>query len=186
MPDTLPEDLPHGLRLSGADQTRFALIERGAAWSLAAAVLGAARIGSGSVLLVEGASGVGKTPLVRAIMSLALESGMQVLSASGRKRERKLRYGVIMQLAESGLRREAPVSPAPFASGGAPVLGQRAAAIPALDDLRGLYRMCLNVAGAAPLVLLVDDADLADESSLEALLYLAERIADEPVALVLT
>ena len=186
MPDTLPEDLHSGLRLAGADQTRFALIERGDAWSLAAGMLGAARTGSGSVLLVEGARGLGKAPLIAAIKSLALETGMQVLSATGRRRERKLRYGVIIQLVESGLREENRVSPTPFASAGGSLLGERATAIPALNDVRGLYRMCLNATRAAPLVLLVDDADFADEPSLEALLYLAERIADQPVALVLS
>jgi DNA-binding NarL/FixJ family response regulator len=177
---------PAGLRRSGADQTRFALIERGEAWSLAAGMLGAARAGSGSVLLVEGASGLGKTPLLAALRTLALESGMQVLSGRGRRRERELRYGVIMQLVESGLRGAGYASAVPFESDGISLPGEKETGSPGFEDLRGLYRMCLNVARAAPLVLLVDDADLADEPSIEALLYLTERITNSPVALVLT
>ena len=185
--------LDDGQRQPGADETRFALIERGEVWSLAARVLGEARAGSGSVLLIEGASGLGKSPLVAAIRTLALESGMQVLSAHGRRREREFRYGVVMQLLEAGLRGTRDASAAPFLSDRAPVLPQPGADAPQpeadappFEDLHAMYRICLGVARAAPLLLVVDDADLADEPSIAALLYLTERIADAPVALVLS
>ena len=111
---------------------------------------------------------------------------MQVLSARGRKRERGLRYGVIIQLVESGLPDAGYLSADPLASAGASVPAQQETGFAAFDDLRGLYRICLNVARAAPVVLLVDDADLADETSLAALLYLTERIGDSPMAPVLS
>ena len=186
MPGPLSTGLQGGLLPSGADETRFTLIERGDVWTAAAGVLGSARAGSGSVLLVEGASGLGKSPLLAALKALALEGGMQALTARGRRRERELRYGVIIQLFESGLRDAGYASADPLASAGALVPAPKETGHAAFEDLRGLYRICLNVARAAPLVLLVDDADLADEPSLSALLYLAERIGDSPVALVLS
>ena len=175
-----------GLLPLGADETRFALIERGEVWNLAAGVLGSARAGSGSVLLVEGASGLGKSPLVAAVNALALESGMQVLNARGRRREREFRYGVLIQLVESAVEDAKYAAADASAANGDSESGQQPMGIPAFDDLRGLYRMCLNVARAAPVVLLVDDVDLADEPSLLGLLYLAERIRSSPVALVLS
>jgi DNA-binding CsgD family transcriptional regulator len=178
--------LDDGQRQAGADETRFALIERGDAWSMAARVLGSARAGSGSVLLIEGASGLGKTPLVNAIKTLALESGMQVLSARGRKREQAFRYGVVMQLLEAGLREARDGSAAQRLSDRTPLLAQPEPGGATFHDVHAMYRMCLGVARAAPLLLLVDDVDFADEPSVAAFLYLAERISDAPVALVLS
>ena len=186
MSGALRKGLDDGQRRSGADETRFALIERGDVWSLAARVLGAARADSGSVLLIEGASGLGKSALVAAIRTLALESGMQVLSARGRRREHEFRYGVVMQLLEAGLRKARDASATPLLSVRAPLLAQPEAGAPAFEDVHGIYRMCLGAARAAPLLLLVDDVNRADEASIAALQYLTERIADAPVAVVLS
>ena len=175
-----------GSPLSAPDATRFALIERGHVWRAVTQVLGASRAGDGSVLLIEGTSGLGKTPLVGAAAALALECGMQVLRARGRPREHELSYGLVMQLLESGMREGRNGAPAMALGAGAPPLVEDDVGSPAVDDLRGLYRMSLGAARAGPLALLVDDADYADEPSIEALLYLTERIADEPIALVLS
>ena len=153
---------------------------------LLAHVLGASRAGDGSVLLMEGTSGLGKTALVAAATALARECGMQVLRARGRPREQELPYGLVMQLLESGMREGRNGAPALALGAGAPPFVKDDVGSPAVDDLRGLYRMSLGAARAAPLALLVDDADYADEPSIEALLYLTERLADEPIALVLS
>ena len=50
--------------------------------------------------------------------------------------------------------------------------------------LRGLHRLTANLARAGPLALLVDDAHWADAASLRFLAYLAGRIGQEPVLLV--
>src|SRR5262245_48476774 len=131
--------LPEGALVSAPDETRFALIERGDVWRTVAQILGASRAGDGSVLVIEGSSGVGKTALVAAAATLAIECGMQVLRARGRTRERKLPYGVVMQLLESGLRE-----------------GRNGvSATSSVDDIRGLYRMSLGAARTAPLALLI-------------------------------
>ena len=51
--------------------------------------------------------------------------------------------------------------------------------------LHGLYWLCANLAADAPLLVCVDDAQWADEPSLSFLGFLARRLEDLPVALVL-
>ena len=50
--------------------------------------------------------------------------------------------------------------------------------------LHGLYWLTSNVAAAGPLALIVDDAHWSDRASLEWLVYLARRVDDLPVVLV--
>ena len=51
--------------------------------------------------------------------------------------------------------------------------------------LHGLYWLCANLAADAPLLVCVDDAQWSDEPSLSFLGFLARRLEDLPVALVL-
>ena len=51
--------------------------------------------------------------------------------------------------------------------------------------LHGLYWLCANLAADGPLLVCVDDAQWADEPSLSFLGFLARRLEDLPVALVL-
>ena len=138
MPDALRTGVQNGLPLPAPDDTRFALIERGHVWRAVAHVLGASRAGDGSVLLMEGTSGLGKTALVRAAEALALECGMQVLRARGRPREEELPYGLMMQLLESGMREGRTGAPALALGAGAPPLVEDDVGSPAVNDLRGL------------------------------------------------
>jgi DNA-binding CsgD family transcriptional regulator len=191
-----------GARGDGADAARLALIERDQAWKRAAQAIGDARAGYGSVLLFEGPSGVGKSGLIAAICALAGESGMQILSAAGRRRETNFPFGVVLELMDDYVRRAkadepqtANVEPrvgslsdairkaaAPFAP------GERAAPSPeeSFYQLRGLYTLCATLAATSPVAILVDDADLADEASLRFLLYLTERLAELPILVVLS
>ena len=54
-----------------------------------------------------------------------------------------------------------------------------------MASLHGLYWLIANLAEQRPLLLVVDDAHWADSPSLRALAYLARRIADLPVGLVI-
>jgi DNA-binding NarL/FixJ family response regulator len=122
-------------------------------------------------VLLEGPSGIGKSALIAAIQTLAIEGGMQVLRASGRRQETALHWGVMMQLLESGFRgARTPPDLRPH---------------PAFDEFDGLLRIFRQLAAAAPVAILIDDGDLADEASLRSLLYVTERMEQLPIAVVL-
>ena len=169
-------DSPAGTQLRD-HAARVALVERDEPWKLAAQAIGLARASAGQVVLFEGASGLGKSGLISAIGALARESGTQVLTARGLRHETDFEFGVVLQLFD-------PVSRAP-----AELISHRGSAtgdtLP-IDEIRAVYGLCVGLAEASPVVLLVDDADLADEQSLRLLLYLTERIQSLRLAIVLT
>jgi DNA-binding CsgD family transcriptional regulator/predicted negative regulator of RcsB-dependent stress response len=169
-------DSPAGTPI-GDDAARVALIERDEAWKLAAQVIGLARAGAGRVLLFEGACGLGKSGLIAAIGALARESGTQVLTATGHRQETVFDFGLVLQLFDPASRAVAQLMPRRHGPSGES---------PPFEEIHSLYGLCAGLAEASPLVLLIDDADLADEQSLRLLLYLTERIRSLPMAVVLT
>jgi DNA-binding CsgD family transcriptional regulator len=178
-PPDLGLDAPSGPRVN-ASAARLALIERDEEWKRASQAIGLARGDEGSVLLFEGASGLGKSGLLGAIRALAEGSGAQVLVAAGHRHESQFRFGLAMQLLESAASVE-------VTSLIAPDLLEATAQEALFSQIHGLYRACAGLAAVAgPVVLLVDDADLADEESLRFLLYLTERISQLGIAVVLT
>jgi DNA-binding CsgD family transcriptional regulator len=168
------------VRRNGAHAARIALIERDEAWKLASRAIGVARAGAGSVVLFEGPSGMGKTGLMAAIRALVRESGVQLLSAAGHRRETNLSFGVVLQLFEPHARRFD--RPEPFVPRQPAGIG----CFSSLTAIHDLYRGCATLAKTAPLVVGIDDADLADDQSLHFLLYLTERLPELPIAVFLT
>lgn len=162
----------------GTDAARVALVERDQAWKIAAQSIGRARGGQGSVLLFEGSAGIGKSGLIAAIRCLAGQSGTEVLSAGGRRRERQFPFGVVVQLMEARL-------DAADSKGARARLADLTSSEPSFDHLHRLYRFCAQLAAVSPLTLVIDDADLADPASLRFVLYLTERLAELPVAIIL-
>jgi len=140
---------------------------------LAVALAGARDAGRGAVVVIEGAAGVGKTWLLRHARSLA--TGMRVLSASGSELEHEFGFGVVRQLFERG----AELEPQLAGGEGASDADARFAA------LHNLYWLVANLAAEQPLLLCVDDAQWADEPSLRFLAYLARRVDELPVALLI-
>src|SRR4051794_6249154 len=65
--------------------------------------LRAAHAGSGAMLLVEGAAGIGKSTLLAAAIARARQQQMLVLSARGDELERSFSYAVVRQLFEAAL-----------------------------------------------------------------------------------
>lgn len=154
-----------------------------------------ARDGHGSVAVLEGPAGEGKSTLLAAAAERAQAAGLSVLRARGGELEREFPFGVMRQLFELGMaradatRRSAllagAAAPAQQALGlGAPEAEASMAEGPAV--LHALYWLVVNLCASGPLLLAVDDAHWADVSSLRALDYIARRIADLPVALVVT
>jgi hypothetical protein len=152
-----------------------------------------ARDGRGSLVLIEGPAGIGKSSLLAETRRLAADVGARTLSARGSEFEHDFAFGVARQLFEPLL--GAVSEDASLFQGAAaltrPLLGlepasfRHAAGAEAYGALHGLYWLCANAAQRQPLVLSVDDVHLADPPSLRFLAYLAHRIEELPIVLAL-
>jgi DNA-binding CsgD family transcriptional regulator len=167
------------------------LLERDEELATIEELLGAARKRDGRALLIEGPAGIGKSSLLAEAQSAA--SGMLVARARGSELERDFPLGVVRQLLEPVLaaaqgeeRRTILAGPAAL---GADVLGQpRAGTHDVAEEvaaLHGLYWLASNVASCKPLLLLVDDAQWADLTSLRWLAYVTARVDGMPLAILL-
>lgn len=179
-----------------AVDARKMLLERDAALAQIDQHLFDAIAGRGSLLLLEGPAGIGKTRLLMATVQRAHELGISTLSARGSELEREFAYGIVRQLFEAPLIAESPPERAELLAGAAGraarlfgvAVPEDDAAEPLLDPsfaiLHGLYWLCANLGRRSPLLLCVDDAHWADPASLRFLSYLARRLAEFPVAVV--
>jgi DNA-binding CsgD family transcriptional regulator len=180
-------------RLSLADEITPGLIEREGLLVHAAAAVGEAGAGRGSVTLIQGTAGLGKSAALAAVRARAAGEGLEVLSGSGRRREQEFGLGVVLQLFERRIiSADGPEGErllADAANEAALLLDpapDRPVPDSSFDIIHGLYRLCVHLSELRPLLISVDDADLADSASLEFLLYLAERVKELPIAMVLT
>jgi DNA-binding CsgD family transcriptional regulator len=165
------------------------LLEREQELGIVREQLDRARQREGTVILVEGPAGAGKTEIVRAGRSAATAAGLIALEARGSELERSFAFGVVRQLLE----------PAVSGASGALLAGAAAPAArlfeaddrspgrvePGFEALHGLYWLVVNLADTAPVLLLVDDCHWADPESLRFLHYLAQRLDGLPVAMLL-
>ncbi len=156
----------------------------------------------GRVIAVEGEAGIGRTALLAEVAAAASAQGAAVVSVRGRETEQSLPFALVAEAIRhvaaqpgAGL---AEVPPA-WLSEAARVAPELHEAFPALEPapsvdapetrrrlLEGIRRAMLGgVVGSAPGLIVVDDLHWADESSLDALLYLADRLTEPPCCLVL-
>jgi DNA-binding CsgD family transcriptional regulator len=175
-----------------------ALLERHEELATIESGLARARAGYGSFVVVEGPAGIGKTALLAAARTAALDDGMRVLRSRGTELERDFAFGVVRQLFEPVLADLPAVDRVDLLQGGsgpeAGLLGLLGA--PAIEGerrsdvdrsfaiLHGLYWLCANLSGAQPLCLVVDDAHWADVPSLRYLAFLLTRLEGLNVAVV--
>jgi DNA-binding CsgD family transcriptional regulator len=172
------------------------LLEREGEIAELEAVVGAACHGTGSVRLVQGPPGTGKTRLLAVTAEAGREAGLTVLTGRGRELEREVALGVAVDLLAS------PVATADPRERGRLLNGPAAPAAPLFDDstaypagdamLLGLCWLTANLTGwdrpraaRRPTLLLVDDAQWADEASLRFLAMLADRLDRLPLAMVI-
>jgi DNA-binding CsgD family transcriptional regulator len=159
------------------------LLERdGEVEALHGVLLGAAS-GRGGLAVVEGDPGIGKTTLLRAALAFARERGLTVLGARGGELERDLTFGVARQVLEVAVRGRTLDGAARAA---APILGlaEQEGEADEPSIVHALYWACADVAAGGPLCVAVDDAHWADAASLRWLVYLARRLEEVPVALL--
>ncbi|SEH01551.1 AAA ATPase domain-containing protein [Nonomuraea solani] len=138
-------------------------VGRTAELALLRAELRAAGGGSARRVVVAGPEGIGKTAFIN--HALGGEAGARVLAVSGEESERELPLGVVRQVAEEAVLLG-------LAWAGPRLAGDLdpCAAGQAVCDVIG------ELQGRAPLTVLVDDAQWADQESLRALGYVLRRV----------
>ena len=170
------------------------LVERATELRQVMTLIERAREGTGGLLLLEGEAGIGKTTILREAAAIAAQEGIAVARATGHPIESTLSFGLVRQLLEPALAGVAPEERAALAAGparaavalleGAPATGSEE-----LELVHAAYRLVAELAtagGDRPWLVVVDDLHWGDRSSVTFLLYLAQRLADLPVALLAT
>ena len=146
----------------------------------------------GGLVLVEGRAGVGKTALLEAACGRASGFRREVLRARGSELEAGFAFGVVRQLFERRLASAEQSERNALLAGSASavrslLLGEfeePSAFDTSFAVLHGLYWLTVNLADRWPLLIAVDDAHWADDSSLRWLAHLAPRLEGRGVALL--
>ena len=132
-----------------------------------------ARHGSPRVMAVEGVSGIGKTSLVHQFVTKTCAT--RILWCSGDQNERCLAWGLLGQLADVARSR------------GLPQLAELGNHLePETDPLLVGTTLLRFVKENEVALVVVDDADWADQQSLAAARFAFRRLAPEPVLVILT
>ncbi|MBV8195300.1 MAG: AAA family ATPase, partial [Candidatus Dormibacteraeota bacterium] len=151
--------------------------------------------GAGQALAILGPAGIGKTVLLGRAREMGCARGFVVLAARPGELERELGWGVVLDLFARRVHTLSPRSRSDVLSGPAArvasLMGESddGPAVPSdatAELLHALYWLTSNLASEAPILLAVDDAHWADTPSQRLLAYLARRIDDLPVALIIT
>lgn len=143
-------------------------------------------------LLLTGESGSGRTALLRAVSEEAACRETSVLSCAGSRTERALAYGALYQILEPVLEYMSQL-PVPQRSALLWAFGRQETAVGVTERelghsrlLVGLASLNLLLASATrhPLLVVIDDLQWLDDPSLETVLFVARRIAGEPVGML--
>src|SRR3954469_1886306 len=191
-PEPTPEPRPLWKPSAMSVRAQPELLERDGEVEELTAALEDARGGTGRLVVIEGAAGIGKTRLLRVVREIAEAIGMRVLAARGTELERDFPFAIVRQLLEPAVAAAEPARRAELLAGAAraagSVLGIDPPAgggeiDPSFATLNALYWLVSNVAESHPTVLVVDDAHWADAASLRSLRFVLPRLEDLPVLL---
>ncbi|GAA1094411.1 LuxR family transcriptional regulator [Nocardioides dubius] len=159
------------------------LIGRDAERQTLARLVGAARLSRGGALLLVGEAGIGKSALLGELA--AASGGLRMLWVHGCAPEQGVAFSGLEQLVRP-LRGLLDGLPAPQAEALATALALSCG--PAPDRLAvhaGVLSLLTTAAAEEPVLVLVDDAHLLDQTSAAALLFVARRVAAERVAVAI-
>ena len=149
-------------------------------------LIGDARAGRGRALVLRGAPGIGKSALLEVARRAGRDGGLRILAARGVESESRLAFAALGDVLRPVLARidEIP-DPQRAALRAALALGP-----PAASDRYAAYAATLSLLGAVAadgaVLILIDDGHWVDPPSREALVFCARRIADEPIAMLVT
>lgn len=132
----------------------------------------ATRSGTGSLLVISGPLGIGKSELLSACAQRGRQVGLRALHARCAPQERDFEFGVVRQLLGP-----AGNAPSPETDG----LGQHDLVV-----RRDVLPAIVGMSAEQPLLILVDDLHGADTASLTCLSHLGGRLAGLPVTIAVT
>jgi DNA-binding CsgD family transcriptional regulator len=158
------------------------LLGRRGEYGVLGQLIDAVRAGGSRVLVVRGEPGVGKSALLDYLAGHA--AGCRVVRATGVESEMELAFAGLHQLLAPVLDRVEGL-PAPQRDALRTAFGL--SAVPAPDRFLvslAVLGLVSEAAGEKPLVCVVDDEQWLDRASVQALGFVARRLAAEPVGLV--
>jgi AAA ATPase domain len=168
------------------------LLERGTEHGALVRALNGLPAGRGHVVAVVGPAGIGKTAVGEMARSLARDAGAEVLRARGSELERRFAFGVVRQLFERTVRSATPEERellfAEAAGAARAVLEGSGTHGPdtQFELLHGLFWFLVHAADRGPLVIVIDDLHWADPGSVAFAGFLARRVDELGVLLVVT
>lgn len=167
------------------------LFERRDALECVGAAVARAAAGTGSLLVVEGSAGVGKSAFLSAAAASATGSGARTLRARGRDPDRTIEFHVVRELLGGALAGAGPDELARLLEGPAAPAAEvlerprrRLQGKHIVRQIHGVYWLIRRVTSTGPLFITVDDAHWGDPASLRVLVHLAERLQELPVAML--
>jgi len=149
-------------------------------------LLRAARASEGGALVIRGETGVGKTALLRHAEVAAAAQKMRVLWVAGIESESELAFSSLATVLHPLIENLQKLPPRQRAALEAALLLGPSVEADRFAVYVGTLTLLSAAAEAAPLAVLVDDAQWLDRASLETLLFAARRLRGTPIAHLFT